>query len=71
MNNNTLNFVSKVVDAGGSITKIELEPKENSIFLTASIFKNCNSSLFLNLRCFNQIKNTNFSHFAILNSDYP
>lgn len=64
------NFVYEVINAGGSVTKIELEPKENSIFLTASIFKNFNSSLFLNLRCFNRVDNINFNHFAILNSDF-
>jgi len=70
MKKNTLNFISEVVNAGGSVTKIELEPKENSIFLTASIFMNCDSNLFLNLRCFHQLNNTNFSHFAVLNSDF-
>jgi hypothetical protein len=49
MKKNTSNFTSEVINAGGSVTKIELEHKENLLFLTASIFMNCNDSVFLNI----------------------
>jgi FkbM family methyltransferase len=70
MKKNTSNFTSEVINAGGSVTKIELEHKENLLFLTASIFMNCNDSVFLNLRCFDRTNNTNSNHFSILNSNF-
>jgi hypothetical protein len=70
MKKNTSNFTSEVINAGGSVTKIELEHKENLLFLTASILIDCNSSVFLNLRCFDQTNNTNSNHSAILNSNF-
>ena len=68
--NNTSNFVFKAIDAGGSLTKIKLEPEENTIFLTASILMNWDNRILLNLRNFNQIYKTNFNHLGVLNSDF-